>query len=124
MTSPNLVRSRVNRLDRGVNAMRSQPGTSGSSVSRRWKTGSSSSKLASAGVHCRSSPTTITRGASHSRNRLSSPAWLPSSTITTSKQSRTAGMVDSTSPIGMIQAGTAVWATRIASRAACRYRCA
>ena len=44
-------------------------------------------------------------------------AWLASSTMTTSNESRTGASVSSTTSSGMIQAGTALRASRIASRA-------
>src|SRR6478752_7218046 len=61
----------------------------------------------SAGAHCLSSPTTITRGASHSRNRLVMSAWLASSTMTTSKLPGTGGIDASTCCSGITHAGTA-----------------
>lgn len=70
MTLPNRVRSSENMLDRGVKLSRRYFGMSGRYESRRRNTPPSSAPSdTTLGAHCLSSPTTITRGASHSRNK-------------------------------------------------------
>ena len=73
------------------------------------------------GLTCLSSPTTTIRSATCASSTASSPDWLASSTITTSNSSGLSiGTLATTWCSGMIQAGTASWASRRLCRACAR----